>query len=456
MDRTADLTLTDIRVDAVDLPGVRLTMQSASGHRSECSVGLAPVVVGSGAECDLRCDDPRVSRRHLELRQSPRGLLLRDLDSKNGTFVDRVRVEAVYVDPAHEITIGSTKLRVHVDVKKRQTLPLSRLPSFGAAIGTSVQMRALFALLARVAATHETVLLLGESGTGKELLARAIHDASPRAGGPFAVLDCSATVPTLMESELFGYVRGAFTGAVQSTAGVFEAARGGTVFIDELGELPLDLQPKLLRALESRQIRRVGANEWTPIDVRIVAATHRDLRARVADGTFRMDLYYRLAVVEGLVPPLRERREDIDLLVQHFLQAQGRSLAELPPNTLAMLRSHDWPGNVRELRNAVAVAFALSAEDEEIDVAAHLGALSEGPAATTAGAGNIAISFRGRPFQEAKRDVLARFERDYFAALADDSKGNVSEMARRAGMERAHVRAYLRRHGIGSKSDQEG
>jgi transcriptional regulator with PAS, ATPase and Fis domain len=435
LDRTADLTLTDIRVDAVDLPGVRLTMQSASGHRSECSVGLAPVVVGSGAECDLRCDDPRVSRRHLELRQSPRGLLLRDLDSKNGTFVDRVRVEAVYVDPAHEITIGTTKLRVHVDVKKRQTLPLSRLPSFGAAIGTSVQMRALFALLARVAATHETVLLLGESGTGKELLARAIHDASPRAGGPFAVLDCSATVPTLMESELFGYVRGAFTGAVQSTAGVFEAARGGTVFIDELGELPLDLQPKLLRALESRQIRRVGANEWTPIDVRIVAATHRDLRARVADGTFRMDLYYRLAVVEGLVPPLRERREDIDLLVQHFLQAQGRSLAELPPNTLAMLRSHDWPGNVRELRNTI-TRLLLFPEGVTLEQGPR------GPGTSPLAAVNHL------PLREAREIVVERFEQQYLSERLAQCGGNVSRAAEAIGVSRQFLHRLLERHGI--------
>jgi DNA-binding NtrC family response regulator len=218
------------------------------------------------------------------------------------------------------------------------------------------------------------------------------------------------------------------------------------------------VQPKLLRALAERRVKSVGGNNYREVDVRVLAATRRDLVRAVNAGTFRSDLYFRVAQVKIEMMALRQRLEDIPVLVRRMLKDLGDEAAyeRVSTTTLERLMRHDWPGNVRELRNAVAVAFALSAEDEEIDVAAHLGALSEGPAATTAGAGNIAISFRGRPFQEAKRDVLARFERDYFAALADDSKGNVSEMARRAGMERAHVRAYLRRHGIGSKSDQEG
>ncbi len=368
---------------------------------------------------------------------TPKGVLLRDLDSKNGTFVDRVRIGAAYIDSRSDITLGSTKLRMEVAAAK-QTLALSRGQSFGAALGASLQMRALFALLQRAALTHETVLLLGESGTGKELLARAIHDASPRAAGPFAVFDCSAVVPTLVEAELFGYVKGAFTGANNNTPGLFEQARGGTVFIDELGELPLDLQPKLLRALESRHIRRVGSGEWTPIDVRIIAATHRDLRARVATGTFRMDLYYRLAVVEGAVPPLRERPEDIELLVEHFLASQvpPRTLADLPPNTLAMLRNHQWPGNVRELRNTI-TRLMLFPERPGFDAI---------PTATAQPAAQPSVMHL--PLREARDLVVEQFEQQYLTSRLAEHNGNVSRAAEAMGVSRQFLHRLLERHGI--------
>ncbi len=285
-----DLTLTDVRIDAVDLPTVHLHLTSPNGRQASCALGISPVSIGTDPECDLCADDARVSRRHCEVVRSPKGVIVRDLDSKNGTFVSRIRVGTAYLEPGCEVSIGNSKLRIEL-LPGKTTLPLSRGARFGAAVGASVPMRALFALLERAATTNETVLLLGESGTGKELLARGIHDGSPRAKGPFLVFDCAATAPTLIEAELFGYVKGAFTGAVSNTPGVFENASGGTVFIDELGELPVELQPKLLRAIENRQIRRLGTTEWIPIDVRIVAATHRDLRARVAAGTFRLDLY---------------------------------------------------------------------------------------------------------------------------------------------------------------------
>jgi transcriptional regulator with PAS, ATPase and Fis domain len=368
---------------------------------------------------------------------TPKGVMLRDLDSKNGTFVDRVRIGAAYIDSRSDITLGSTKLRMEI-ASAKQTLALSRGQSFGAALGASLQMRALFALLQRAALTHETVLLLGESGTGKELLARAIHDASPRASGPFAVFDCSAVVPTLVEAELFGYVKGAFTGANNNTPGLFEQARGGTVFIDELGELPLDLQPKLLRAIESRHIRRVGSVEWTPIDVRIVAATHRDLRARVATGTFRMDLYYRLAVVEGAVPPLRERPEDIELLVEHFLASQvpPRILADLPPNTLAMLRNHQWPGNVRELRNII-TRLMLFPERPGFDAM---------PTATAQPAAQPSVMHL--PLREARDLVVEQFEQQYLTSRLAEHNGNVSRAAEAMGVSRQFLHRLLERHGI--------
>ena len=417
---------------------MRLQLQAPSGARAEVALGLGPVLIGSDAECDLTTDDPRVSRRHAMIVHTPKGVLLRDLDSKNGTFIDRVRIGAAYIDSRSDVTLGSTKLRMEVAAAK-QTLALSRGQNFGAAIGASLQMRALFALLQRAATTHETVLLLGESGTGKELLARAIHDASPRAAGPFAVFDCSAVVPTLVEAELFGYVKGAFTGANNNTPGLFEQARGGTVFIDELGELPLDLQPKLLRALESRHIRRVGGGDWTPIDVRIIAATHRDLRARVATGTFRMDLYYRLAVVEGAVPPLRERPEDIELLVEHFLASQvpPRTLADLPPNTLAMLRNHQWPGNVRELRNTI-TRLMLFPERPGFDAM---------PTATAQPAAHQP-SVMHLPLREARDLVVEQFEQQYLTSRLAEHNGNVSRAAEAMGVSRQFLHRLLERHGI--------
>jgi DNA-binding NtrC family response regulator len=267
-------------------------------------------------------------------------------------------------------------------------------------------------------------------------------------------VDCGSIPPTLAEAALFGHERGAFTGAVDKRLSPFQEADGGTIFLDELGELPLDVQPKLLRALAERRIKAVGGNTYREVDVRVLAATRRDLVRAVNAGSFRSDLYFRVAQVKIEMMSLRQRAEDIPVLVKRMLKDLGDEAAydRVSTPTLERLMRHDWPGNVRELRNAVAVAHALAVEDEEIDIAAHLGALSE--SSSSAGmAGAPLASFKGRQFQDAKRDVLARFERDYFAVLSEDAKGNVSEMARRAGMERAHVRAYLRRHGIGAKND---
>jgi DNA-binding NtrC family response regulator len=419
-------------------------------------VGTEPVVVGRNAACQIVVEDGKVSAVHAEFVATPFGVRLRDLGSRNGTWVGGVRVGDVFLSANTKVRIGETE--VLFEALRPEKVAIPQIPAFGPLVGQSPPMRAIFDRLSKVSPTDLTVLIQGETGTGKELVAAAIHQNSARAKKPFVVVDCGSIPPTLAEATLFGHERGAFTGAVDKRLSPFEEAAGGTIFLDELGELPLEVQPKLLRALAERRVKSVGGNNYREVDVRVLAATRRDLVRAVNAGTFRSDLYFRVAQVKIEMMALRQRLEDIPVLVRRMLKDLGDEAAyeRVSTTTLERLMRHDWPGNVRELRNAVAVAFALSAEDEEIDIAAHLGALSEGPAATTAGAGNIAVSFRGRPFQEAKRDVLARFERDYFAALADDSKGNVSEMARRAGMERAHVRAYLRRHGIGSKSDQEG
>jgi transcriptional regulator with PAS, ATPase and Fis domain len=298
-------------------------------------------------------------------------------------------------------------------------------------------MRALFAQLERAARSDETVLLLGESGTGKELLARALHTESPRQNGPFVVLDCTALAPTLLEAELFGHTRGAFTGAAESRAGLLEQAHGGTLFIDEVGELPLDLQPKLLRALEARQYRPVGASEWRSFDARIVAATHRDLRARVAGGAFREDLYYRFAVFEMAVPPLRDRREDIPLLVERFLAAMSppRTLADLPPNAVDILSSHHWPGNVRELRNTVARIVVFP---EHLERAVTPGAPGRADAAR----------LLRMPLREARDLVVEDFERSYLAARLAEHGGNVTRAAEAIGVSRQFAYRLLEKYGL--------
>ena len=435
-------TLTSIRADAVELPALRVVLLERGSQRG-APLELAPVVVGTGEACDLVVADRRVSRRHCEISLTHEGVILRDLGSKNGTFVGGLSVREVLLPPDVTVTVGDTRLMVRV-VGAPSVLALWPNPRFGSALGGSIAMRSLFATLARAAKTDETILLEGESGTGKEVLARSIHALSPRAGGPFTVLDCAGLAPTLVEAELFGSVRGAFTGAGGDRAGIFADAHGGTLFIDELGELPIDVQPKLLRALETRTYRPVGASDWRPFDVRIVAATHRDLRQAVATGTFRDDLFYRLAVVAARVPALRERRDDIELLVEHFLAAQRppRSLHDLPPNMMAMLRAHDYPGHVRELRNVLARLTVFP----EMGLEAFDGAV---PAATEgAAARDPWAPWLGMELRAARDQVVDRFEASYLVANQRACGGNVARMAEVAGVSKQMIYRLLERHGI--------
>ena len=318
------------------------------------------VSIGCARGCDLVLTDPTVSRHHLTLKIALDGVRVVDAGSRNGTTVDGVRVLDAYARPDSVLVIGATTLRLGL-LEGVIDLPLSTRTRFGGLLGASVAMRRVFSILERVAPTDATVLIEAETGTGKELVAEALHEESPRAAGPFVVFDCSAVSAGLIESELFGHVRGAFTGAVGDRAGAFEAAHGGTIFLDEIGELPLDLQPKLLRVLERLEVRRVGEAATRRVDVRIVAATNRSLAAEVDAGRFREDLYYRLAVVRIGLPPLRERPEDIPLLVEHFAREAARAgatPAALPEAAIRGLVAQAWPGNVRELRNAVARAVA--------------------------------------------------------------------------------------------------
>jgi DNA-binding NtrC family response regulator len=333
-------------------------------------LGADPMVFGSDPACGLVITDPHVSRRHAEIARTEEGHVLRDLGSKNGTFVGRLAVKEVTLTSGAEIRVGTSTLRFEVGGEEGRLTRLARAPlreeelagapgQFGPALGSSPAMRRLFALLARLSPTDLTVTLTGQTGTGKDVLARGIHQASPRAQQPFVVFDCGAVAPSLIESELFGHEKGAFTGAVGDRRGAFERAHKGTLFLDEIGELSLDLQPKLLRALEHRSVRRVGGSEDRAVDVRIIAATNRDLEEQVRKRVFREDLFFRLMAATLHVPPLRERKEDLPQLVARFLEEGGKDWA-VAPETLEVLAGYDWPGNVRELKNVVASAAALA------------------------------------------------------------------------------------------------
>jgi transcriptional regulator with GAF, ATPase, and Fis domain len=336
------------------------------------------------------------------------------------------------------ITLGSTTLRLRMlaDVIE---LPLSLRERVGGLIGRSVAMRRIFAVIERIAPTESTVLIEGETGTGKELAAEALHDESRRSSGPFIVFDCSAVSASLVESELFGHVRGAFTGAVEGRQGAFEAANGGTLFLDEVGELPLDLQPKLLRALEQRQVRRVGSNTPQKVDVRIVAATNRSLAIEVDRGRFREDLYYRLAVIPLRMPPLRERLGDIPLLFRHFeskLGARGGSRGPVPEEVIDGFAARAFPGNVRELRNEVARVVSLGAQVPGV-----------APAAASAPAASAEVDL-AEPLFTGRERVAEVYERAYLEVALRQTGGNVSRAAELAGVNRKFIQRAMKRYGL--------
>lgn len=430
-DRTWTITIP--RADSIELPALSVVVVGTTPERS-APLGLDTVVVGSGEDNPLVIDDRSVSRRHCSITLSEHGIVLRDLGSKNGTFVGKLAVREAVLVPDVVVTLGSTSIVVRV-VGKSSVAALSKLPQFGQALGASVVMRALFAQLIQASVTDEAVLLLGESGTGKEVLAKAVHERSPRRSGPFVVMDCSAVAPQLFESELFGHVRGAFTGADTARVGALAHAEGGTLFLDEIGEVPLDVQPKLLRALETKQFRPLGSNDWRTSNFRLVAATHRDLLHATRSGTFRSDLYYRLAVITARIPPLRERGDDLELLTEHILAAQTppRSLHDLPPNTLALLRSYDFPGNVRELRNVLGrLVLFPNLGPEVFDKASD---------------GGMQRLFE-LPLREAREQVVEHFETSYLTANMRSYAGNVTRLAAAAGVSRTMIYRLLERHSI--------
>jgi transcriptional regulator with GAF, ATPase, and Fis domain len=381
--------------------------------------------IGSADGNDLVLTDPAVSRHHCALRSDERGLSITDLGSRNGTFVDGVEVVTGFLHDGSRVRIGGSLVHVRAlddDVEQ----PLASTDRLGALLGGSSAMRRLYALIEQYAASTATVLIVGETGTGKELIAEQIHAHSSRRHAPFVVVDCSALSHELAESELFGHERGAFTGADVQRIGAFESADGGTIFLDEIGELPISLQPLLLRVLEARTIRRVGCNEQRAVDVRVVAASHRDLRVLVNDKHFRADLFYRLNVLRIAVPPLRERGSDIELLARELWRT-FRPDSELPPGLLGELAAQSWPGNVRELRNTVERAALIGWQPER---------------AVPCVAGDTLT------YQEAKERAAWDWERGWVQRLLAAHGGNLSRAARATKIGRSHLRELARRYGV--------
>ena len=393
------------------------------------------VVIGTSPECDLILSDPSVSRRHCEIVPEEAGFRLRDLGSMNGTFVADLLVKDVFLRKNEEIIIGNTRIRFAL-LKQSEEYPLSSKTSLGRMQGRSLALRQVFAVLERVAASESIILLEGESGTGKDLAAETVHSLSSRRQKPFVVVDCGAMKSTLVESELFGHRKGSFTGADRDHSGAFESAEGGTVFLDEIGELDPALQPKLLRLLEKREVRRLGENQYRPVDIRLIAATNRDLGAEVKAGRFREDLFFRISVVRVRMPPIRERREDIGMLARGFVQQLNPNVDPMEivnEQVLALFHNHDWPGNVRELRNVV--ERLLLFPDRPESAIQQMGTETDQSA-----------DLMNLPFHEARNKWVDRFERAYLSTLLDSAGGVVSQAAKIAEIPRQTFYRLMSKH----------
>jgi two-component system, NtrC family, response regulator GlrR len=427
---------------SLSVPSFRLHVVSGPDQGLSICSTSERVVVGTHPSCDLRLSDRLVSRFHCEIAVVSGQVVLRDLDSRNGTRLDDVHVREAFPRWRARIAIGESVLQL--TEMDRVSLDLHPDVELGNLVGSSVLMRRVFALLERCAASDATVLLEGETGTGKDAVAEVIHTRSDRRDQPFIVVDCGAIPAELLESELFGHEKGAFTGAVTPRDGAFVAASGGTLFLDEIGEMPLGLQSKLLHALEHREVKRVGSNKYVPADVRVIAATNRNLREEVNQRRFRSDLYYRLAVIQVKLPPLRDRLEDVPRLAQHFLDAiEKRSRRPIDtaflrtPEFVAELRAHTWPGNLRELRNYIERCYALREAVRLEPEGGPEGAADPGPH------GGMPLVDPSLPLREAREQWSGELERRYLELLLARHAGNVRDAARAAGVDRVYLYRLL-------------
>jgi DNA-binding NtrC family response regulator len=412
-----------------------------------CRLGELEVAIGTDATCTLVLSDDRVSARQVAIRADGARFVVRDLGSTNGTWYEGSRITEVAIPAGSTLLVGKSALRIEAEAQPLD-LPPSQRRAFGELVGESLAMREVFAVLERVASSDATLLVEGETGTGKELAARAVHDASDRRRGPFVAVDCGALPEGLLESELFGHVRGAFTGAAQARVGMIVRANGGTLFLDELGRISPTVQARLLRVIEERVVRPLGGDSEKTVDVRVIAASRDDLDTEVAAGRFRPDLLYRLAVVRVALPPLRTRREDLALLVRELLRRRGAPDSPVSGPNLDRLTAHGWPGNVRELRNVIDRAIALApgaASFSELAIRIDAAPL-----------GDIGLAVRSDlPYAEAKAAVLHDLERRYLADVLARTHGNLSAASRESGIDRKHLRTLARKHGLISGPDED-
>ncbi len=428
---------------------VRISAVSGPDQGRELVTERERVRIGSYPSCDLVLNDRTVSRCHAEIQFTDKGYLLVDLESTNGTFLEGRRIERAYLAPGASLKVGSSALSFNA-VDEEIAVETDREGRLGEMIGRSMRMRQIFGLVKKIAPMDVTVMISGETGTGKELVARALHELSSRRKGPFVVLDCGAIPPNLIESELFGHDKGAFTGADKARPGAFERANGGTIFLDELGELSLELQPRLLRVLENREVRRVGGNSVRDVDLRVIAATNRDLQREIQAGNFREDLYFRLSVINVALPPLRERRDDIPLIIRQLLRdpqiASSHGAKRFSEQAMGVLLSYDWPGNVRELVNVVQHVLTFAEGDiiESIDLPARFREDEQHEMPL--------ILDEGLSFKEAKESLLEAFEKEYIVNILRQCDGNISEAARRSGLHRKSIERLAKKYDVNAKA----
>ena len=421
-------------VRPVTSPGCTIAVVSGPGAGARFTVddlSTRRVLIGQSVACDVKLEDRAVSRRHAALEMDSLGVRVVDQGSTNGTWVNGVRVQDAYLPPQAVVQVGATTLRVDLDGTSH-VLAASDAASFHRVIGASPEMRRLYPTFARLAASDVPVLIEGETGTGKEALAESLHEAGSRRAGPFVIFDCTTVSASLVEAELFGYERGAFTGAEATRKGLFEEADGGTLFLDEIGDLDLALQAKLLRALEKSEVRRIGASKWIRVNVRVLAATRRDLDREVQARRFRDDLFYRLAVARIELPPLRRRQGDIALLTRAFWVVLGGDEGKLPPDLILRFEQYGWPGNVRELHNAVARHLAIG-DDALFDRGG-----AEGAPASTREDFIEAMLAGGTPLPIARQQMLQAFEQRYVRRMLELHRGNVSRAAAASGIGRRY------------------
>ncbi|MEM6992623.1 MAG: sigma 54-interacting transcriptional regulator [Myxococcota bacterium] len=443
---------------------VMLRVKSGPDKGAQITVSRSRITVGRSAVNDLVLTDTSISGTHVEIVLGESGIVLHDLDSTNGSWVNAIRIRSCYLEPGSVVKVGKTEIEL-LSADEVQ-VPISGQDHYGAMYGRSPAMREVFAVLERVAPTEMSVLIGGETGSGKELVARALHDESNRQEGPFVVLDCGSLPRELAEAAILGHKKGSFTGAVSDRAGCFEEASGGTLFLDEIGELPLDLQPKLLRVLDRREVQRIGESQVRNVDVRVVAATHRDLRMMVGQGQFREDLYFRLSVMQVDLPPLRDRGDDRIMLAEKFcddfVRVMGGGVAkpQLSDAAREALLAEQFPGNVRQLKNIIQRAAHLCRAGiiEPSDL--HIGRREEPRSVARSGEDATETGFDPaqfeRPFKEAKQTIVDTFERAYFGRLLGKTDGNLSRAAAEAGITRYYLRELLKRLGMHKSRAEAG